>query len=291
MNVVMNKRLRVSLVIPAYNEERHLRQCLAAIASQRVSAFEVILVDNNSSDKTAAIAAEYPFVRVVHESRQGVVFARDAGFDAARGDIIGRIDVDTLLDPDWVATVQHIFANGQIDAVSGSVRYDDMAWSRFASWVDLLCRRYLAHKLGREVYLFGSNMAIRRSAWRMVSHDVCRSAGMHEDFDLAIHLTRRGARVKFDERLHAAISVRRADTQLRNFYHYAMKSPKTYAMHRLASRRYMYPVVSLVLFTYIPMRALHRGFDPVSRRFSWRRVFVAPVTDRVDPTLHHESYL
>lgn len=289
--MVMNKKVRVSLVIPAYNEEHHLRQCLEAIAAQTVAPFEVIVVDNNSSDKTATIAREFSFVRLLSEPRQGVVFARDAGFDAAHGDIIGRIDVDTILDANWVETVIHIFADSSIDAVSGSVRYDDMALSRFASGVDLLCRRYLAHKLGREVYLFGSNMAIRRSAWQMVARDVCRSGGMHEDFDLAIHLTRRGGRVVFDERLHAAISVRRADTQLRNFYHYAMKSPKTYAMHRLASRRYMYPVVSLVLFTYIPMRAAHRGFDPVSRQFSWRRVFAAPVTDRVDPTLHHETYL
>jgi len=291
MNMVMNKKLRVSLVIPAYNEERHLRRSLDAIARQTVAPYEVIVVDNNSSDKTAVIAAEYPFVTVIAEPRQGVVFARNAGFNAARGDVIGRIDSDTTLDPNWVEMVQTIFAESDLDAVSGSVRYDDFIWTGLASWIDLQCRRHLADKLGREVYLFGSNMALRRSAWRYIQDDLCNSAKMHEDFDLAIHLTRRGGVVAFDERLHAGISLRRTDTSLRSFYHYAMMSPRTYAQHRLSSRWHMYPVVTMVLFFYLPMRALHRGYDPVTKQFSWKRMLTEPVVNRVDPTLHHESLL
>lgn len=291
MNMVMNKKLRVSLVIPAYNEERHLRQCLTAIAAQTVAPFEVILVDNNSSDKTVDIAREYPFVHVIAEPRQGVVFARNTGFNNSRGDVIGRIDADTVIDSDWVETVQAIFAESDIDALSGAVRSNDMALTRFASWIDLQCRRYLAYMLGREVYLFGSNMAIRRAAWQLVEPDVCSTAGIHEDFDLAIHLNRRGCRVVFNARLYASISVRRVDTNLADFFQYAMKSPRTYAVHRIASRRYMYPIVILALCCYVPLRALHRGFDPVKRQFSWRRIFTTPSAQRVDPTLHHETYL
>jgi glycosyltransferase involved in cell wall biosynthesis len=96
-------RLRVSLVIPVYNEESHLRGCLDAIAAQTVQPLEVIVVDNNSNDGTAAIAAAYPFVTLITIARQGVVYARDAGFDAAKGEIIGRIDADTHIAPDWLA--------------------------------------------------------------------------------------------------------------------------------------------------------------------------------------------
>ena len=140
MNMVMNKKLRVSLVIPAYNEERHLRQCLDAIAAQSVQPFEVILVDNNSSDKTVAVAREYPFVRLLSAPRQGVVFARNVGFNAARGDVIGRIDADTVIDTNWVATIQAIFIERDIDAVSGAVRGNDIA---FVSTVPLVhvCHR------------------------------------------------------------------------------------------------------------------------------------------------------
>src|ERR1019366_8076903 len=91
------KHMRVSLVIPAYNEKHHIKACLDHIASQRVVPYEVIVVDNASTDKTAAIARSYDFVTLITEKRQGVVFARDTGFNLARGDIIGRIDADTLL--------------------------------------------------------------------------------------------------------------------------------------------------------------------------------------------------
>ena len=71
--------MRLSVVIPAFNEELVLRRCLDSLAVQQTSyPYEVIVVDNNSSDATAAIAGSYPFVRVVHERRRGVAPARQA---------------------------------------------------------------------------------------------------------------------------------------------------------------------------------------------------------------------
>ncbi len=105
----MQTPLSLSLVIPAYNEERHLAACLDAVSRQAVMPSEVIVVDNNSTDRTAEIARSYPFVRVVQEPRQGIVFARNAGFDAARGDIIGRIDADTIIPSDWTKHVLAFF--------------------------------------------------------------------------------------------------------------------------------------------------------------------------------------
>ena len=284
-------QLRISLVIPAYNEERHLRRCLDAVARQTVAPFEVILVDNNSTDNTLSIARKYPFVSVVSEYEQGVVFARAAGFGAATGDIIGRIDVDTVIDRDWVETIQRIFAYSDVAAVSGAVRYYDMPLGRTVTAVDLFFRRYLAKKLDRDVYLYGANMAIRRSAWQLVAADVCTSAGMHEDFDLAIHLNKAQLLVTFDERLWATVSNRRVDSRLRDFYRYVLMSPRTYAIHRVASRRHMYPVVVLVLCFYMPIRAMHRGFDPTTGKFSVGRMLFKQATNRVDPTMHHEALL
>ncbi|HEY5667999.1 MAG TPA: glycosyltransferase family A protein, partial [Candidatus Saccharimonadales bacterium] len=104
-------RQSVSIVIPAYNEERHLRACLQAIAKQTIQPLEVIVVDNNSTDRTAQVAREFPFVRVVSEHRQGRVFARNAGFGAAKGEILGRIDADIILPSTWVEHLQAFYAN------------------------------------------------------------------------------------------------------------------------------------------------------------------------------------
>src|ERR1700740_396587 len=101
--------MKISVIIPVYNEATTLDACLTAIARLRPQPFEVIVVDNNSTDNSAAIARSYPFVTVISETRQGVVHARSRGFDAASGDIIGRIDADTLVDPDWTKQIESVF--------------------------------------------------------------------------------------------------------------------------------------------------------------------------------------
>lgn len=275
--------MNVSIVIPVYNEAEQLAACLRAIARQTHRPYEVIVVDNNSTDASVAIAAQHAFVRVLHESRQGVVHARTAGFDAAAGDIIARIDADTVIPTDWVATLMHVMRDDRVDAVSGAAEYYNVGAARLCNAVDLFFRRRLAVRLKDRVYLWGANMALRRSAWQSVRAQLCARSGMHEDFDLAIHLQELGFRVTFDERLRAAVSSRRVDTSYRAFMHYVMRSPDTYAQHRILRRLYMYEVVALCAVLYMPMRVLHRGYDPVREQFVWHRVFAA-TTARPDPT-------
>ncbi len=281
-----NKNLRVSIVIPVYNEVAHLPACLEAIACQTVRPYEVIVVDNNSTDGTVSIAEQYDFVRVLRQPRQGVVHARDKGFDAARGAIIGRIDADTVIGDDWVATLQSIFADGSVGAVSGSARYYDMALSPILNRIDLGIRRYLAFFLGREVAMQGANMAIRCSVWRAIQGELCHASGMHEDFDISIHANKLGHKVLFDETLVAWLGYRQAESCFADFMHYVMISPRTYALHGLKSQRYMYPVVLLALVGYLPLKLLHRGYDRQTERFSWARLFQTAAQTRVNPATY-----
>jgi glycosyltransferase involved in cell wall biosynthesis len=275
--------MNVSIVIPVYNEAERLGACLDAIFSQTVKPYEVIVVDNNSTDGTMAVAQSYPKVCVLHEPRQGVVYARDRGFDVAEGEIIGRLDADSIVTPDWVESLQAIFAESEVAATSGRVRYYGLAWAEAIDRVDLRVRRRMARLLGREVALQGANMAIRRSAWQAVRHQLCRTAGLHEDYDVAIHLTRLGKLVTFDERLVAAIDCRQVEANLWSFISYVWLSPKTYSLHRLQSRRHMYPIVGLVLLCYLPLKLLHRGYDDASAGFSWRQLLVDAPIARVNP--------
>jgi len=284
MNVI--PKPSVSIVIPAYNEENYLRACLEAIARQTVQPLEVIVVDNNSTDQTAEIARSFPFVTLVQEKRQGVVFARDRGFHAARGDIIGRIDVDTIVPPDWVQNIQTIFSDTRVAATSGVMHYD-VGLKQTVDKIDLFFRRRLARLLAETdtVFLQGANAAVRRSAWIQTEKHLCRRGNMHEDFDLAIHLQDIGYQVTFDERLHANISARRTDVGFLQFANYVRMSPHTYAQHQLDSRKHMYMVVALAIAAYVPARILYRGYDPATDKFSWLRVFTSRITsNRVDPT-------
>lgn len=276
--------MNISIVIPVYNEAEHLGACLEAIARQTVAPHEVIVVDNNSTDATVAVAERYPFVTVLRESRQGVVYARDCGFNAARGDIIGRIDADSLIAPDWVASVRQLFSSDPaLVATSGKVTYYGLAMTPLLDVVDLRIRRRMARLLGREVALQGANMAVRRMTWQQITARLCRQRGQHEDFDLAIHLAAEGHKVTFDERLVAAIDCRRLESTWADYCRYAWLSPGTYAQHGLISQRHMYPVVALAIAGYLPLKLLHRGFNLKTARFTWRQVFIGPTVVRVNP--------
>jgi glycosyltransferase involved in cell wall biosynthesis len=272
--MMKKSQLRVSLIIPAYNEESHLALCLDAVAAQTVRPFEVIVVDNNSTDATAAIARRYPFVRLVREARRGVVYARDAGFDAARGDIIGRIDVDSVLPPDWTATVQHLFADTSLDAVSGTVTYYDMPWRGFFGWCNLLFRGYLARRMAGQLFLYGSNMAIRRQAWQAVRGELCHQRAQHEDFDLAAHLAQAGSfTVRYDARLRAQVSGRLVNMDFFTFYTYLWSCPRVYAAHDLRKGRHMYVITTVFLVLWLPLHLLYRSYDAKQSRFSLRYLF------------------
>ena len=279
--------MKISIVIPVYNEAGALSACLEAIARQTIRPYEVLVVDNNSTDGTAAIAESFDFVKLLHESRQGVIYARACGFDAARGDIIARIDADSILPADWLESVETVFADEHVDAVSGVAQYYNVAMASVFNAIDLFFRRRLSWQLKNRVYLWGANMAMRRSAWELARPHLCEKSGIHEDYDIAIHLQEQGGTVTFDERLQAAVSSRRIDVGYLDFMRYVMVSPQTYAEHGVREHWHMYWIVLVCGIGYLPARILHRGYDPVSDRFSWLRVFnrrlVAP---RVDPTTH-----
>jgi cellulose synthase/poly-beta-1,6-N-acetylglucosamine synthase-like glycosyltransferase len=273
----------ISIVIPVYNEAEHLEACLEAIACLRPFPLEVIVVDNNSTDESAELASRFSFVTLLHESRQGVVHARNQGFNAACGDIIGRIDADTVLPPDWVNQVRQILADDNVSAVSGSAHYYDFGLSKIADTVDSYCRLRLANSLKDNNYLWGANMAIRRSAWLKVSSQLCNKALIHEDFDLAIHLQKLGLTVKYDQNLTANVSSRRIDSSFMDYIRYTLRSPRTYAAHGLRSRRHMYPIVAICWAAYLPGRLIYRGYDPMTQTFSLTQL-LSNTASRVDPT-------
>lgn len=110
--------LAVSVVICAYNAELRLREVLDALRCQIVPpgiGWEIIVVDNNSRDRTAAVAREIaptlPVpVRVVSEPQQGLIHARRRGWLEARGAIVSYLDDDNVVSPAWIAAVAEFFA-------------------------------------------------------------------------------------------------------------------------------------------------------------------------------------
>lgn len=94
----------ISVIIPVYNAEKYLRECVNSVCTQTYSDLQIILVDDGSKDASGAIcdalAEKDPRVQVIHQSNQGVSAARNAGLKAATGDLVSFIDADDTLDPD-----------------------------------------------------------------------------------------------------------------------------------------------------------------------------------------------
>src|ERR1700740_3471780 len=100
---------RFSVVIPAYNEAEFLGSCLDSLRAQDFrDPYEIIVVDNNSTDATAD-AARSRGVTVVHEPKPGVCSARQRGTAAARGEIVVSTDADTTFGSDWLSRIDRAF--------------------------------------------------------------------------------------------------------------------------------------------------------------------------------------
>jgi glycosyltransferase involved in cell wall biosynthesis len=194
----------ISIVIPAYNEERYLGDCLEAIARQTVAPDEVIVVDNNSTDRTAEIARSFPFVTIVSESAQGRGHAYSAGMNAAKGDIVGRINGDSKIHPDWVQRVRQNFqSDPRLGGLTGPAITDTIPGTHF--WMTTTwARGYFRwnEAVQRVNTLWGANMAISRQAWLAVRQEVCKDDSLvHDDQDLAYLLNGKGLPIRRDNQL------------------------------------------------------------------------------------------
>src|SRR5690606_27099250 len=98
-------------------------------------------------------------------------------------------------------------------------------------------RRALVKVTKESHLLFGSNMAIRASAWRQIRHDACVDAAdeLHEDIDLSLHLHEHGLRIAYSSDMVTGMSARRLDDSPREFYNYVMRFERTYDRHKVRS--------------------------------------------------------
>jgi len=206
--------MRLSIIIPAYNEENYLPACLTDVLAEVArcpdpDAVEVLVVDNASTDATAALARGMPGVGVVHEPHKGLTRARQAGLEAASGDIIAYVDADTRMPPGWITRVLRTFArNPKVVCVSGPyIYYDAAAWQRAmvrCYWLFLASPAYWMTRY----MVVGGNFAVRRSALEQIGGFDTSIAFYGEDTNIARRLKSAG-RVKFLLRLPMPTSSRR----------------------------------------------------------------------------------
>ena len=198
------------MIIPSYNDAEMLRQCLTALGQQSVAPDEVVVVDNGSTDDTAAVARSFG-ARVVFEPVRGIPSATAAGFDAADGDILGRLDADSVPQQDWCERVLGAFTeNPGIAAITGTA--DFYGGRKLTNWVgrNVYINGYLwSAKLALgHPPIFGSNCALSRDAWQRLCSRVHRDIRkVHDDLDISIAFEP-DMEVLIDKDLRVSVSAR-----------------------------------------------------------------------------------
>jgi glycosyltransferase involved in cell wall biosynthesis len=209
--------MRLSFVVPAYNEESYLLACLESILLQTRELgddVEIIVVNNASTDRTREVALRYPGVRVVDEPQKGLTFARQAGFAASSGELIANVDSDSRLTPGWVKTVLDEFAaDAKIVSLSGPFIYYDLSRRQRVSVQVFYAAAFLVYVMNRYVLRTGSmvqggNFVLRRDALEKIGGFDTSIAFYGEDTDVARRMNQVG-KVKFMFGLKMFSSARR----------------------------------------------------------------------------------
>jgi glycosyltransferase involved in cell wall biosynthesis len=186
---------RVSVIVPVHNGESTMARCLSALSQSPAELAEVIVVDDRSTDGTAAIAAAHGARVIPNPSGRGPAAARNAGAQAARGDILMFVDADVEVQPGTVAQMlDHLDRHPEVAAVFGSYD-DDPAHPNFASQYRNLLHHFIHQTAERRSASFWAGCgAIRRRVFLAAGgFDAERyPRPATEDIELGLRLARTG---------------------------------------------------------------------------------------------------
>jgi len=228
---------KFSIIIPAYNEEGYIKEAIVALQKQNLSRkdFEIIVVDNNSSDATAEVAKSAGADKVIKELKQGTNFSRQKGFEQSQGEIVAFLDADSKPPIDWLIKIKKILEEKNAVTVSGPFDYQ---FKGFKKILDFFYSHLFLPRLDKILYFFfrkkagviiGGNFA----AWRWA---ILKIGGLPplkffgDDAAIAMLLARKVGKVIFTPQLKVISSQRRFQKEgfLKLVFKYAISYLKIY---------------------------------------------------------------
>lgn len=200
--------MKISVVIPAYNEEKNIEKCIKSLLSQAYSRddYEIIVVDGGSKDRTVEIAQNLG-AKVISQKSRYIEGARNDGAFMARGGIVAFTDADIVLHDNWLKTIEKNF-DSDIQCVFGP-----LLPSKNTGFYRALF--YLGNKMmyaGSRTNLFhnicGANCAFRKEAFMKLNG--FRELSAAEDVEIGVRLKKLG-RIYFDKKMKVRYSTRRIE--------------------------------------------------------------------------------
>jgi glycosyltransferase involved in cell wall biosynthesis len=173
--------IHISVVVPFFNSERYIGECVEGLLSQTypMEHYEIVMVNNNSTDASAHIVKRYPRVKLVHEGKQGAYAARNRGIKEANGEIIAFTDPDCMPYGDWLREIEAAMVHPDVGIVIGSHRFarDSFFLSMLADYQNEKNNYVLNSEIKELCYGHTNNMAVRKKLFDEIGPFVDRSRG------------------------------------------------------------------------------------------------------------------
>lgn len=233
--------MNISVVIPAYNEEKYIASCLRNIVKHsRKNLIEILVVDNASTDNTAKIARKFKNVKVVREDIKGLTRARQKGLVKAKGDLIAYIDADTMIPEKWFDQVNKEFnQNKKLVCLSGPYIYYDLPrWKQNSIEI---YNKYLYKTVSAitKSLINGGNFVASKEALLTIGGFDITIPFYSEDINIARRLKKVG-KVKYSSKLYVFTSARRLVSEgiLKTGARYAFNFMSQYIFGRPLTKKY-----------------------------------------------------
>ncbi|MDD5457421.1 MAG: glycosyltransferase family 2 protein [Candidatus Margulisbacteria bacterium] len=200
--------MKLSIIVPAYNEEKSIGKTLEGLKNQSYKDLEIIVIDNNSKDKTSEIAKQH-VDKVYLETQQGYIYAVIRGAKEASGELITFCDADTVYPRDWAEkAVKPFMKNSKVVAVYGTcATFDSGKISSFFNYLGYTVFLMVSRTLGLD-NTSGFNFIMRKSAYDKVGGYDPAYKKMSPDIELGKRLKITG-NIKFLPSLKVSSSIRR----------------------------------------------------------------------------------
>jgi GT2 family glycosyltransferase len=195
----MNTQPRISVIIPAYNAGKTIYDCLRSLENQSAAEnYEVIVVDDGSTDNTKSIIKNFRNVRLIEQQHMGPAAARNLGAKNSTGEIFMFTDADCVLNKDWISRMAEPFKNSEISGAQGSYKTEQKsAVARFAQLE--IEERYDRMKSRKSIDFIGSySAAYRKDVFLKVGgFDESFPMASGEDPELSFKLAESGHKMVF----------------------------------------------------------------------------------------------
>ena len=199
-----HKHPEITVILPFFNAENTLEKAVQSILNQTFQDFELLLIDNNSSDKSHEIAGGASLtdsrVRLFKESKQGVVHAMNRGLAMARGSFIARMDADDISREDRLEKqLEFLRAKPGIDLVGSRVKYiphnkNTAGFSRFVDWANsFLTPEEIDRKRFVEIPVVNPTLLFRRELYHQFGG--CLDGNFPEDYEMQLRYLSKGAKM------------------------------------------------------------------------------------------------